>query len=155
MRGGPLFSALTEVSFTDKGRGSTLMEVAQTYTLADPTQAERTLNGAPEGWRQTLNKLEAEVKRMKENGAGRSVVHGAFHLERIYDATAEAVYKPLSDEAAKSRWFFGPPGWRLIERAMDLRVGATTTPGRASGGHGTFSTRSARRSARESASLVV
>ena len=45
------------------------------------------MKGAPEGWRQTLDKLEAEVARM---GAGvvRSVVHGAFHLERTYDATA-------------------------------------------------------------------
>ncbi len=56
-------------------------------------------------------------------GAVRSVVHGAFHLERAYDATAEEVYRALSDEAAKSRWFFGPEGWRLIERTMDFRVG--------------------------------
>ena len=56
-------------------------------------------------------------------GAVRSVVHGAFHLERAYDATAEELYRALSDEEAKSRWFFGPAGWRLIERTMDFRVG--------------------------------
>ena len=44
-------------------------------------------------------------------------------LERTYDATAEQVYKALSDEAAKGRWFYGPEGWRLIERTMDFRVG--------------------------------
>jgi uncharacterized protein YndB with AHSA1/START domain len=33
------------------------------------------------------------------------------------------VYKALSDEVAKSRWFYGPEGWRLIERTMDFRVG--------------------------------
>jgi uncharacterized protein YndB with AHSA1/START domain len=121
--GGPLFSALTEVDFIDKGCASTLIEVVQTYTLADPAQAERMIKGAPEGWRQTLDKLEAEVKRMQENGGGRSVVHGAFHLERTYEATAEQVYKALSDEAAKSRWFHGPEGWRPIERFMDFRVG--------------------------------
>ena len=33
------------------------------------------------------------------------------------------MYRALSDEAAKSRWFYGPEGWRLIERAMDFRVG--------------------------------
>ena len=81
------------------------------------------LKGAPEGWRQTLDKLEAEIARIGANGGGRSVVHGAFHLERTYDATAEQVYKALSDEAAKSRWFYGPEGWRLIERVMDFRVG--------------------------------
>jgi uncharacterized protein YndB with AHSA1/START domain len=121
--GGPLFSAVTEVTFIDEGRGATLMEVVQTYTVADAAQAERMIKGAPEGWRQTLDKLEAEVSRMQEHGGGRSVVHGAFRLERTYEATAEQVYKALSEETAKSRWFFGPQGWRLIERKMDFRVG--------------------------------
>ena len=120
--GGPLFSAVTQVSFRDEGAGRTLMEVVQTYSAAGAAQAEQMLKGAPEGWRQTLDKLEAEVARMHA-GAVRSVVHGAFHLERAYDATAEEVYRALSDEAAKSRWFFGPAGWRLIERTMDFRVG--------------------------------
>jgi uncharacterized protein YndB with AHSA1/START domain len=122
--GGPLFSAYTEVSFIDEGAGRTLMEVVQTYSAAGAAQAEQMLKGAPEGWRQTLDKLEAEVRRMAgQAGAVRSVAHGAFHLERAYEATAEEVYRALSDEAAKSRWFFGPAGWRLIERTMDFRVG--------------------------------
>jgi len=120
--GGPLFSAVTQVSFRDEGAGRTLMEVVQTYSAAGTAQADQMLNGAPEGWRQTLDKLEAEVARMHA-GAVRSVVHGAFHLERAYAATAEELYRALSDEAAKSRWFFGPEGWRLIERTMDFRVG--------------------------------
>jgi uncharacterized protein YndB with AHSA1/START domain len=120
--GGPLFSAMTQVAFIDNGDGRTLLQVVQTYTVADPAQAEPILKGAPEGWRQTLDKLEAEVARIQEHG-GRSVVHGAFHLERIYNATAEQVYKALSDEAAKNRWFYGPQGWRPIERFMDFRVG--------------------------------
>jgi uncharacterized protein YndB with AHSA1/START domain len=120
--GGPLFSAVTQVSFSDEGAGRTLMEVVQTYSAAGAAQAEQMLKGAPEGWRQTLDKLEAEVARMHA-GAVRSVVHGAFHLERAYDATAEELYRALSDEAAKSRWFFGPAGWRLIERKMDFQVG--------------------------------
>ncbi len=120
--GGPLFSAVTRVKFV-AADGGTRMEVEQTYTVFDVAQVEPMLKGAPEGWRQTLNKLDAEIARMQANGAGRSVVHGAFHLERIYEATAEQVYKALSDEAAKSRWFFGPSGWRLIERTMDFRVG--------------------------------
>jgi uncharacterized protein YndB with AHSA1/START domain len=119
--GGPLFSALTEVNFSDDPSGGTLMEVVQTYSLAGPGQAEQMVKGAPEGWRQTLDKLEAEIQRMQE--AVRSVIHGAFHVERVYDATAEEVYRALSEEAAKSRWFFGPAGWRLIERVMDFRVG--------------------------------
>jgi uncharacterized protein YndB with AHSA1/START domain len=120
--GGPLFTALTQVKFS-AAAGGTLMEVVQTYTLSDPAQAEPMLKGAPEGWRQTLDKLEAEVARIQGSSGGRSVVHGAFHLERTYDATEAQVYRALSDEAAKGRWFFGPQGWRLIERAMDFRVG--------------------------------
>jgi uncharacterized protein YndB with AHSA1/START domain len=120
--GGPLFSALTRVSFSDAPGGGTLMEVVQTYLAAGAAQAEQMLKGAPEGWRQTLDKLAAEVARI-QGGVARSVVHGAFHLERVYDATADAVYRALSEEAAKSRWFFGPAGWRLIERVMDFRVG--------------------------------
>jgi uncharacterized protein YndB with AHSA1/START domain len=123
--GGPLFSAVTAVAFIDNGRGSTLMEVVQTYSVADAAQAEPMLKGAPEGWRQTLDKLEAEVTRMHRQEGARSVVHGAFHLDRTYDATADQVYRALSDESAKSRWFYGPEGWRLIERAMDFRVGGS------------------------------
>ena len=120
--GGPLFSAVTRVRFSDEGAGRTLMEVVQTYSAAGAAQAEQMLKGAPEGWRQTLDKLEFEVARMHAV-AVRSVVHGAFHLERAYDATAEEVYRALSDKDAKSRWFFGPAGWRLTERTMDFRVG--------------------------------
>jgi uncharacterized protein YndB with AHSA1/START domain len=120
--GGPLFSAVTAVRLSAAEAGGTLMEVVQSYRVADAAQAERMIKGAPEGWRQTLDKLEAEVARIHEQRV-RSVVHGAFHLERTYDATAEAVYKALSDVAAKSRWFYGPQGWRLIERSMDFRVG--------------------------------
>ena len=120
--GGPLFTAYTEVNFSDHASGGTLMEVVQTYSLAGTAQAEQMVKGAPEGWRQTLDRLEAEVQRM-QGGVVRSVVHGAFHIERAYDATAEEVYKALSEEAAKSRWFIGPSGWRLIERVMDFRVG--------------------------------
>src|ERR1700722_12907351 len=120
--GGPLFSAVTQVKLSPV-HGGTLMEVVQTYTVADPAQAEPMLKGAPEGWRQTLDKLEAEIARIQGSGGGRSVVHGVFHLERTYDATPEQVYKALSDEAAKNRWFYGPQGWRPIERFMDFRVG--------------------------------
>jgi uncharacterized protein YndB with AHSA1/START domain len=120
--GGPLFSAITEVKLSSVHDG-TLMEVLQTYTVADLAKVEPMLKGAPEGWRQTLDKLEAEIARLQGGGSSRSVVHGAFHIERTYDATPEQVYKAFSDEAAKSRWFHGPRGWRPIERFMDFRVG--------------------------------
>jgi len=103
------------------------MDVVQTYTLIDPSMAWM-VAGAPEGWRTTLDKLEKEVVRMQggaETGV-RSVVHASFHLERTYDASVARVWKALTDEKAKQKWFSGPPGrWELLERHMDVRVGGS------------------------------
>jgi uncharacterized protein YndB with AHSA1/START domain len=56
----------------------------------------------------------------------RSVVHETFHLERTYDAPVARVWKALTDEAAKQKWFGGTPGhWELLERHMDVRVGGS------------------------------
>ena len=126
--GGPLFSAVTQVAFIDNGDGRTLLQVVQTYTVADPAQAEPMLKGAPEGWRQTLDKLEAEVARIQADRGNRSVVHGAFRLERTYKATAEQVYKALSDEAAKNRWFHGPAGWRRSNASWTSGSAAESAP---------------------------
>jgi uncharacterized protein YndB with AHSA1/START domain len=124
--GAPLFRALTEVDFAD-ALGGTRMDVVQTYTLVDPTKAWM-VAGAPEGWRSTLDKLEQEVVRMQggTGTANRTVAHATFHLERRYDAPVARVWRALTDEAAKAKWFAGPPErWELIERRMDVRVGGS------------------------------
>jgi uncharacterized protein YndB with AHSA1/START domain len=122
--GKPLFRALTEVDFSD-ALGGTRMDLVQTYTLIDPSMAWM-VAGAPDGWRSTLDKLEKEVVRL-QGGADtgiRSVAHATFHLERSYDAPVARVWKALTDEAAKQKWFGGTPGsWELLERHMDVRVG--------------------------------
>jgi uncharacterized protein YndB with AHSA1/START domain len=119
-----LFRAYTEVDFSDALCG-TRMDVLQTYTIFDPTAAPM-IAGAPEGWRTTLDKLEKEAVRMQggiEIGV-RSVAHAIFHLARTYEAPVARVWKALTDEAAKQKWFAGAPGrWELIERHMDVRVG--------------------------------
>ena len=122
-----LFRAYTEVNFSD-APGGTQVDIAQTYTFIDPSTAAPMVAGAPEGWRTTLDKLEKEVLRMSgaaETGV-RSVVHATFHLERTYDAPVARVWKALTDEAAKQKWFSGPAGrWELLERHMDVRVGGS------------------------------
>jgi uncharacterized protein YndB with AHSA1/START domain len=122
--GKPLFRALTEVDFSD-ALGGTRMDLVQTYTLIDPSMAWM-VAGAPDGWRSTLDKLEKEVVRL-QGGADtgiRSVAHATFHLERSYDAPVARVWKALTEEAAKQKWFGGAPGsWELLERHMDVRVG--------------------------------
>ncbi len=122
--GKPLFRALTEVDFSD-ALGGTRMDLVQTYTLIDPSMAWM-VAGAPDGWRTTLDKLEKEVVRL-QGGADtgiRSVAHATFHLERSYDAPVARVWKALTDEAAKQKWFGSTPGsWELLERHMDVRIG--------------------------------
>ncbi len=122
--GKELFRAHTQVEFFD-ALGGTRMDVVQTYTVIDPSMAWM-VTGAPDGWRTTLDKLEKEVVRMQggtETGI-RSVVHATFHLQRTYDAPVARVWKALTDEAAKQKWFGGSPGrWELLERQMDVRVG--------------------------------
>ena len=53
----------------------------------------------------------------------RSVAHGEFHLERVYDAPVARVWKALTEEEAKAKWFSGRGRWDLVERQMDIRVG--------------------------------
>jgi uncharacterized protein YndB with AHSA1/START domain len=125
--GKPLFRAYTEVDFSD-ALGGTQMDVLQTYTFIDPSIAAPMVAGASEGWRTTLDKLEKEVVRLQGGAAtgARSVVHATFHLERTYDASVARVWRALTDEAAKQKWFGGSPGrWELLERHMDVRVGGT------------------------------
>ena len=122
-RGRALFRAYTEIGFTD-ALGGTRLDITQTYTVIDP-QAAWMAQGAPQGWAQTLDNLAAEVRRMLTGpDAPRSVVHAAFTLERTYDSPVDRVYRALSDEAAKAKWFGGPQDqWQPIERFMDFRVG--------------------------------
>ena len=122
--GDRLFRAYTEVSFTEEA-GGTRMDVVQTYTFLKPVDAASMVKGAPAGWRQTLDKLAAELARMQDGGnAERSVMHATFHLERTYDAPVELVFKALSDKGAKSKWFGASESqWQMLERQMDFRVG--------------------------------
>ena len=53
-----LFRALTEVDVVAVPEG-TRMDVVQTYRFDDPRVAAGMVEGAPTGWRQTLDKLEA------------------------------------------------------------------------------------------------
>lgn len=117
-----LFSCHTGVSLADDS-GGTRMEVVQTYTLRDPA-AFWMVEGAPEGWRQTVDRLEGLLAEMAKEPEERSVVHAMFRLERLYNAPVRRVWKAFTDESAKAKWF-GRAVAELIplEREMDVRVG--------------------------------
>jgi len=122
--GQSLFRAYTEVDLT-AAPGGTRLDVTQTYTLVDPSKAWM-IEGAPQGWNSTLDKLEREVVRMQGAGdtGARTVVHSTFHLKRTYEAPVSRVWRALTDESAKQKWFAGSPGqWELLERQMDVRPG--------------------------------
>ncbi|HUO11616.1 MAG TPA: SRPBCC family protein [Caulobacteraceae bacterium] len=125
--GAPLFQALTELDFADT-LGGTRLDILQTYAFADAAAAAPMVGGAREGWRATLDQLEAMLIRDQGGGSHetRSVVHATFNLVRTFEAPAVRVWAALTDSAAKAKWFGGPPGtWELIERHMDVRVGGT------------------------------
>jgi len=53
----------------------------------------------------------------------RSIVHSSFTLTRVYDAPVARVFQAFADQEAKAKWFAGPPGWKLIKRVFEFRVG--------------------------------
>src|SRR5208337_1748992 len=62
----PLFRAYTVATFEKQRGGSTRLEVTQTYTLLEPMAASM-IQGAPQGWGQTLDRLENEVARIRKS----------------------------------------------------------------------------------------
>jgi len=118
----PLFQAHTVVSFAEEA-GGTRLQVTQSYTLSDPSAAAM-IQGASQGWKQTLDRLEHEVSRIQQAvPASRSVVHATFCIERTYQATRSQVFTALTDPAAKAKWFAGGSGYTTLEREMDVRPG--------------------------------
>jgi len=122
--GGIAMRARTEIDFSD-APGGTLLQVTQSYTVLDPAAAAPMLAGAPIGWGMTLDQLGRQVVEMQADAetVTRSVVHAMFDLERTYDAPVERVWKALTDEGAKQKWFGPPEGWALVDRYMDVRPG--------------------------------
>ncbi len=114
------FTAHTTVTFEIDGAG-TRMTVHQIYDIHDEAFLFA-VEGAPEGWRTTLDKLEREAARI-QSSQGRSIVHATFSLQRVYDASPAQVFRALSDKAAKARWFEGGDGYTSLEREMDVRPG--------------------------------
>jgi len=54
----------------------------------------------------------------------RSVSHGMFCLERIYDASPGRVFSAFATEAHKQQWFSGDnETWDRVAREFDFRVG--------------------------------
>ena len=118
--GAKRFTVRTRVAFED-AIGGARMTVQQEYEIHDPAFAGA-IGGAPEGWRTTLDKLESEVARIQAEEA-KPTVHGTFSIERVFRATPARVFRALTEEAAKARWFGGGENQTIIKRTMDVRPG--------------------------------
>jgi uncharacterized protein YndB with AHSA1/START domain len=53
----------------------------------------------------------------------RSITHGSFTFERVYDAKPAQVFAAFADISAKSAWFVGPDEFGEPDWSMDFRVG--------------------------------
>jgi uncharacterized protein YndB with AHSA1/START domain len=114
------FTAHTTVTFARDGNG-TRMTVRQDYVVYDQAFMAA-VEGAPEGWRTTLDKLGAEVERIKAS-ASPAIAHATFVIERRFEAPPSAVFHALVDKDAKAKWFGGGERYTVIEREMDVRPG--------------------------------
>ncbi|HEY2050610.1 MAG TPA: SRPBCC domain-containing protein [Caulobacteraceae bacterium] len=122
--GAVAMTALTTATF-EPAPGGTRLTVEQTYQVRDPSVARQMIEGAPQGWAQTLDRLGAALaEEERARPAVRNVVHDSFTLERTYPAHRARVWAALTTAEGKSKWFVGPPGqWSLVERSMDIRAG--------------------------------
>ena len=116
--GADRFRLRTLVEFAAEGP-ETLMTVTQSYDILDP-DFRRAVDGAPEGWRSTLDKLEA---LLKEPPAAVAPTHGQFTLSRLLRASPAQVFATFANPAVKAKWFPGNPAFTQTERSMDVRPG--------------------------------
>jgi uncharacterized protein YndB with AHSA1/START domain len=120
MDGVKRFTAHTTVTFEEVREG-TRLTVHQAYDIHDPAFLGA-VQGAPAGWRTTLDKLETEVGRLRAAQV-HSAAHATFSLQRYYDAAPAKVFHALSDKTAKARWFSGGEGYTTLEHDMDVHPG--------------------------------
>jgi uncharacterized protein YndB with AHSA1/START domain len=69
---------------------------------------------------------------MSKHSTVKRLIYGNFTIERVYPQAPARVFAAFSDLEIKARWFVGPPGWKLVERKLDFRVGGEEVA------HGTF-----------------
>ena len=56
-----------------------------------------------------------------------SVVHASFTITRHWKHAPQRVFQAFADEAAKRKWFAGPPGFEQHEKSFDFREGGRET----------------------------
>lgn len=57
----------------------------------------------------------------------RSITHASFTITRHWNHAPARVFQAFADEAAKRKWFAGPPGFEQHEKSFDFREGGRET----------------------------
>jgi|HubBroStandDraft_6_1064221.scaffolds.fasta_scaffold11003_2 uncharacterized protein YndB with AHSA1/START domain len=67
---------------------------------------------------------------MMNKSRPRSITHGSFSIERVYEgATPARVFEAFAKLDVKERWFHGPAEWDKVPTTMDFRPGGHETRG--------------------------
>jgi uncharacterized protein YndB with AHSA1/START domain len=106
----PMFEILNTVTFAETG-GQTRLTLRATVLSATP-QAAPHLAGMQQGWRQSLDRLEAEAI---EKAA-------SFTFTRVFDAPRDLVWKAFVEPKRLMHWW-GPKGFTMLDCEVDLRPG--------------------------------
>jgi uncharacterized protein YndB with AHSA1/START domain len=100
---------VTTVTFADAGEKTKMRMEAIVVHVAP--EASFALQGMAEGWKQTLEKLDADLEE-------------TFLISRTFDAPRDLVWKAWTEEERLLQWF-GPKGMPLTHAKLDLRPGGT------------------------------
>jgi len=90
-----MFEVLTTVTFEDEG-GKTKLTMSAAPAKITPEAAPH-LAGMSIGWNQSLDKLEDYVRKVYEE---------PFVIERTFNASAEKIWKAISDKDLMKKWYF-------------------------------------------------
>ena len=112
------FTAISTITFAAEA-GGTQVVVQQDYTVFDP-EFMAAVNGAPQGWRTTLDKLVVLLGTLT---AAAPAEHATFTIERVFTAPPAQVFRAFTSPEAKAQWFAGGDGYTLLSREMDVRPG--------------------------------
>jgi uncharacterized protein YndB with AHSA1/START domain len=107
---------LNTVTFAERDGKTTLTLVAVVVKAA--AEAAGAIEGMEAGWTQSLERLAAILSKAPTDAHA----EGEFILSRVVDAPRELVFRAWTEPDRLARWF-GPKGFTILSRTLDLRPG--------------------------------
>ncbi|HZE97421.1 MAG TPA: SRPBCC domain-containing protein, partial [Planctomycetota bacterium] len=110
--GKPIFEVLNTVTLTERGGRTTLTVKAR--VLRKTPDADRYLKGMEEGWKLTLDRMQA----FSTNPARQ------ITLSRVFDAPVARVWEAFTDPKQTPLWW-GPDGFTITSRSRKVKAGGS------------------------------